>query len=480
MDPIATAADYLAADVAAVERGWAARGPAEWEAAGLAHAVRVFRQAAARVPAYRDFLRRHGVDPAAVRDAGGFAAVPPTDKGGYVDRYPLADRMWDGDPGRAAVVHASSGTGGAPQYWPCDAAEVARSGVLYELILTRGLGVGAGPALLVVCFGMGTWVAGAYTAAAAHLVRQKGLPVTVVTPGFDKAEALAVLGRLGPLYERVVIAGIPSFVKDLLDDWRPGGGGRVGLFLAGEGFPEGWRDYVAGRAGGRPEDVVGVLGSADAGLIGWETPRTVALRRRAAGSAAVRDALFPGDGVPAVLSYVPTHRYYEAVGGRLLLTADRAVPLVRYDTQDRGGLLPAGAAPPAAGGWVADALPLVYVFGRGRLSATLYGANVLPEYAQEFLVSPAVAPLVTGRFELETVYTAAHDQRLRLRVELRDGAGPGCEAGWAAGFAALLRQRSSEYARIWREYGERALPEVAAGPAADPGRVTGSAPKKVS
>ena len=112
MDAISTAADYLAADVTTLERRWAARSDGEWQAAGAAAAVRLFREAAARVPAYARFLRDHGVDAADVHTPAHLLMVPPTTKSCYLDAYPLRDRMWDGDPAGAAIVHASSGTTG--------------------------------------------------------------------------------------------------------------------------------------------------------------------------------------------------------------------------------------------------------------------------------------------------------------------------------------------------------------------------------
>jgi phenylacetate-coenzyme A ligase PaaK-like adenylate-forming protein len=471
MNGISTAVDYLAADVTALERRWAALSDDEWQVTGAAAAVRLFGQAAARVPAYARFLRDQGVDAGGVHTPEDLALVPPTTKSTYFDAYPLRDRMWDGDAGTAALVHASSGTTGEPRYWPCGTEELARSAVLYELVFTRSYGCGTGRSLLLVCFGMGTWVAGSYTAAAATLLRHKGVRVTTVTPGFNKAESLALLTRLAHEFDRVVIAGIPSFVKDLLDVWCGASGPPkmpVKLFLAGEGFPETWRSHVCDRIGGRPEAAVSIFGSADAGLMGFETPRSIALRRVAAADERVRSRLFSQDRVPALLNFVPTHRYFESVEGRLLLTADRAAPLIRYDTSDYGGVLPSGAIEEvlgsrssglAADGWECHSLPLVYVFGRGRMSATLYGANIPGEYIQEFLVHPQVAPLVSGRFVLETTYTETFAQQLRVRVELVDGAAAEtAPAAWAELLADTLRRRSAEYARIWQEYGEAVAP----------------------
>jgi phenylacetate-CoA ligase len=471
MDAISTAADYLAANVTALERRWAARSDEEWQAAGAAVAVRLFRQAAARVPAYARFLRDHGVDAGGVHTAADLALVPPTTKSSYLDAYSLRDRVWDADPATAALIHASSGTTGEPYYWPCGTEELARSAVLYELVFTRGYGCGTGRSLLLVCFGMGTWVAGSYTAAAATLLRHKGLRVTTVTPGFNKSESLTLLTRLAPEFDRVVIAGIPSFVKDLVDAWYRAVGPPempVKLFLAGEGFPESWRSYVCTRIGGGPEAAVSIFGSADAGLMGFETPRSIALRRAAAADERVRSRLFSQDRVPALVNFVPTHRYFESVEGRLLLTADRAAPLIRYDTADFGGVLPSDAIDEVLGsdspeliaeGWECCSFPLVYVFGRGRMSATLYGANIPAEYIQEFLIHPQVAPLVSGRFVLETTYTETFAQQLRVRIEMVDGTPAEIAPGaWAGLLADTLRRRSTEYARIWQEYGETAAP----------------------
>jgi phenylacetate-CoA ligase len=471
MDGISTAADYLAANVTELEQRWAARSDEEWERAGAAAAVRLFRQAASRVPAYASFLCDHGVDVAGIQTPADFALVPATTKSTYVDAYPLCSRMWDGDVGTAALVHASSGTTGEPYYWPCGTEELARSAVLYELVFTRGYGCGSGRSLLLVCFGMGTWVAGSYTAAAATLLRHKGVRVTTVTPGYNKAESLALLSRLAPEFDRVVIAGIPSFVKDLLDVWCAAAGPPkipVKLFLAGEGFPETWRSYVCDRIRGGPEAAVSILGSADAGLLGFETPRSIALRRAVAADGGVRSRLFSQDRVPALLNFVPTHRYFESAEGRLLLTADRAAPLIRYDTSDYGGVLPSSAIDEvlgihdpglAAEGWQCRSLPLVYVFGRGRMSAVLYGANIPAEYVQEFLVHPQVAPLVSGRFVLETTYSETFAAQLCVRVELADGAAvETVPAAWAGLLTDTLRRRSTEYTNVWQEYGDAATP----------------------
>jgi phenylacetate-CoA ligase len=448
---------------------------------GQANALRLFHEAARRVPAYREFLRRHGINPADVRTAEEYRQVPATDKKNYIDRYPLEELVWDGSLAPGCVINASSGTTGAPYFWPCSAAEMAQAAALHELIYRRNFALDITDTLLVISFGMGTWIAGSYTSLASQMVSQKGHPLTVMTPGFNKEECLRILNSLSPKFAQTIVAGIPSFVKDLVDACgrTVGGGGKLKFLLAGEGFTETWRDHVVGRWREEdcPTDAVGVLGSADAGLVAFETPRSVLIRRLTANDQGRPRLLFGRDRLPALFQYVPTHRFFEEEAGELLVTAERALPLLRYNTHDQGGVLAPEAMRERLGraGIEIDEqrdrsgarqrcsrLPFVYLFGRGQLAATLYGANIYAEHVQELLIHASVADRVTGRFTLETRYDENQDQRLHVHVELREHDSPDEQLSGllAALFVRMVRFRSSEYNRIWQEYGDRASPRV--------------------
>ena len=63
---------------------------------------------------------------------------------------------------------------------------------------------------------------------------------------------------------------------------------------------------------------------------------------------------------------------------------------------------------------------------------------------------------------MQTEYGDNADQTFSLHVEMADGTqseGVPCDA-LAIELSLALRKRSTEYARIWEEYGERALPSV--------------------
>ena len=143
--------------------------------------------------------------------------------------------------------------------------------------------------------------------------------------------------------------------------------------------------------------MVSMLGSADAGLMGFESPSTMALRRDAAQDPDKRRRQFGRERLPMVFNYIPTHRFFEEVDGELIVTANRALPLVRYNIHDEGCLLG-----PVDG----SGLPSVAVFGREKFAATLYGANIFADDVQNAMLEPEVASSVTGRFQLQTTATS--------------------------------------------------------------------------
>src|SRR6185295_16537997 len=84
------------------------------EQMGEAAVLAAFQSAAAEVPAYVDFLRRRGVDPAAVTDLASFRArVPLTDKPTMFQGYPLHELFRGGTLEGIKSFVPSSGTSGA-------------------------------------------------------------------------------------------------------------------------------------------------------------------------------------------------------------------------------------------------------------------------------------------------------------------------------------------------------------------------------
>jgi phenylacetate-CoA ligase len=311
-----------------------------------------------------------------------------------------------------------------------------------------------------------------FTASCCRHLAQKGFPITVVTPGNNKPEILKVVRELAPYYEQTVLLGYPPFIRDVIDagrDWP-----TLRLVLAGEVFSEEWRTLVGERAGlRRPlHDSASLYGTADAGVLGNETPLSIAIRRFLAARTADARALFGEARLPTLVQYDPATRFFEVTPeGTLLFSGDGGVPLVRYHISDRGGLLgfadmldflSARGFDPIEevrreGGVPPRPLPFAWVFGRSHFAVSFYGANVFPEMVSLGLEQPGVREWSTGKFVMRVLEEPA---RFALAVELKAGeqASEARSRTAADAVRAQLVRLSSEFAGYVPA--ERQLPQV--------------------
>jgi phenylacetate-CoA ligase len=426
---------------------------------GADAALALFHEVAARVPAYRSFLHEQNIDPAAVRSAADLAGLPLLTKENYLRRHPLPELCRDGRLAGADTVAVSSGSSGRPTVWPrtvLDELAVARR---FEHALYSSFRADERRTLVVVCFPLGSWVGGMYTAAACRHLAGKGYPLTVATPGNNVDEILRVVAELGPFYDQVVLAGYPPFLKIVIDAGTGWARYSIKMLLAGEVFSEGWRDLV-GRRAGTADPVTGsvsLYGTADAGVLGNETPLSVTVRRFLADRPDLAEELFGARRMPTLAQYDPAVRFFETHERTLLFTGDGSVPLIRYHIADDGGLVSypdmldfcrGHGFDPEAGLAERETarLPFVYVFGRSLFAVSFFGANVYPENVTGALERDAVNPWVTGKFVL--FVDAAGEPRLRVVVEAAPGASPpaGAATLLAEAMRADLRRLNSEFA----------------------------------
>ena len=173
-------------------------------------------------------------------------------------------------------------------------------------------------------------------------------------------------------------------------------------------------------------DTASLYGTADAGVLGNETPLSVSIRRFLAGRPELARELFGDARLPTLVQYDPASRFFEEQDGTLLFSGDNGMPLIRYHIADEGGLVSSAdmLAFCARHGFTPDVdndLPFVFVFGRSLFTVSFFGANVYPENVTVGLEQPAVSDWVTGKFVLETVADADENPALRVTVELAPG-----------------------------------------------------------
>jgi phenylacetate-CoA ligase len=415
--------------------------------------VKLFHEVADRVPAYRAFLAEHHIDPQQVTTFQDFVGLPMTTKDGYTRRHPLPDLCRDGVIGD--IVAVSSGSTGEPSFWPRSASDERVIAARFEEIFRDSFHARERRTLAVICFALGSWVGGLFTLNCCRHLAELGYPITVVAPGSDKREILRVIPELAPHFDQVVLLGYPPFLKNIVDSGLSWSGWNLKLVTAGEVFSEEWRTLVAARAGidDPLRGIASLYGTADAGVLGNETPLSVQIRRFLAERPATARELFGEPRLPTLVQYDPEVRFFEEHQGTLLFSGDNGIPLIRYHIADEGGVIPYermlefvrdhGLDPSAPG----PERPFVYIFGRSHFTVSYYGANVYPENIAVGLEQPEVSALVTGKFVLEVVEDAGRDRRLTVTVELAQGEKPSQETAGIVGRSVLeqLLRLNSEF-----------------------------------
>jgi phenylacetate-CoA ligase len=443
--------------------------PAVSTALSASRALRTARETARRVPAYREHLLRHAIDPGRI---GSLAELPETDKASYIDPNPLPSRCLDGRiPLVGTTIDESSGSTGTPYNWVRGAAE--RDHVRRMIGFFARYAFGDDPLVVLNAFSMGAWATGLTTAAA---LERNGL-VKATGPHVDKI--IGTMEQLGTDH-RYLIVGYPPFLKRLLDegdergfDWSRY---TMHALLGGEGNSEGLRDYLLRRF----RSVVSGYGATDVEIgLAAETPVTIALRRLALERREIAEALFgERDRVPMVFQYNPMLHHVETNDrGELLFTVCRAAtlsPKVRYNVHDEGGVLrddelrrrladfgitPEQLAPPAFGRLVR--MPYLFVFGRSDSTVSVMGANIYPvDVEGGIYADPGLASQVRS-FRLALLEERPGETRPLVEIELeRESTGDDLQRRLAAQIEAHLLATNTDYREAAGEYPDLMVPVV--------------------
>lgn len=448
----------------------------------------LFKRCAEQVPAYQHFLQLRQINPGEITSFQSFASLPLTGKGDYMQAYPLPERCLGGSLQGADRVAVSSGSTGQPTFWPRSAAYELDVAVRFEQVFVDSFAADQRSTLAVVCFALGNWVGGLFTTSCCWHLARKGYPLMVATPGNNKAEIFRVVRELSPHYDQVVLLGYPPFVKDVIDagaaegiDWAAC---HTKLVFAGEVFSEEWRTLLGKRIGSTATcfDSASLYGTADGGVLGNETPLTIAIRRWLAKHPDAARELFSESRLPTLVQYDPCSRYFEVHENTLVVSAENTVPLLRYHIADKGGVLSfadmwaylrkQGLQTLADLGLPADFqprnLPFVYVFGRADFTVSYYGANIYPENVTVALEQADFEHQISGKFVLQVLYTETADKELHIAVELLPKVQP--DASLPAKIATAIKNQLLRLNSEFTHYtpAERQLPSVTLYSFADP------------
>ena len=464
-----------------------------WEREGRKRALALFHDAAQRVPAYKDFLKKNGIkDHTNIVTWEDFQRVPLTSKKDYLRQYPLEKLCWDGHLNKQLVFTATSGSTGQPFYFPRTERLDWQMSVAVESFLKNNKQDIKKPTLVIDGFGMGIWIGGLITYKGFEMAAARGrYPISIATPGINKEEIFKVLKNIAPLYKEIIFGGYPPFVKDIVDE-APGRGidlkkMNIRFIFAAELFGERFREYIAKHAGVKNMyvDNLHIYGTADIGTMAWETPTSILMKRLALKNKKLFESIFGTiEKCPTFAQYNPREHLFEEMEGRLLVTGNNALPLIRYDLGDNGGVVSYREAEKCVKDSGVDlvkeakrvgikklyGLPLVYVYERSDFSTTLYGLQIYPETIREVLLKKNLHPHVTGKFKMITSFDDAQNQHLEIHIELKKGKE---DSGELTGILAdeifeFLRQHNSEFKELSNHLKERARPKINLWPAEHP------------
>lgn len=449
------------------------------DSSGQQHALDLFHQAANRIPAYKDFLHQHNIDPAQIHNMADFAHVPYMDKANYITKYPLDQLCWDGQLRGLNYIVSSSGSSGEPFYWPRGETQDQISAYIYLEIFRDIFSAHLHPTLVINSYGQGTWIAGTELYTSMRLISDHYPSFTVINTGIDAELAVKQIRKLSGHYSQLIICGYPPFLKDIIDlgvsqglSWSSL---APHLVTAGEAISPAWRKHVLQVLGygQEPADmakIINLYGLADAGVVAAETPATLTLR------AQTEDQVVPdilgGNQAVSFSQFHPDLRYFESdQDNKLILTTLSGIPLIRYDTKDYGVV----ASAKSIQEHFADKLqpqqrdmlhtwqaPYLSLFGRKDFSITLYAVNVYADHVRASLDHVLGQGKLTGRFVMAKEMDSEMNPVFVIRLELATDQQPDqVEKNQLSELITQnLRKQNSEYNELYEKVGSKVTPQL--------------------
>ena len=437
------------------------------------------------MPAYNRFLNKNKFDYKKVNSWEGFKNVPITDKKNYLQKYPFEDLCWDGNLNKPLVYTSTSGTTGEPFYFVRSQQLDWEYSVIIEHFLNLNKKYINKTTLVINCFGMGVWIGGVMTYKAYEIAANRSnYPISIITPGISKKDIFNALKNLAPKYECVIIIGYPPFVKDIVDE-APNHGIdlkklNIRIQFAAEAITEHFRDFLAEKTGIKNPylDFMSIYGSADIGAMGFETSTSILIRRLAQENKELfHDIFTPINKTPTLAQFIPQFINFEGLDGKVVLTSDSALPLIRYSIGDNGGVFSFDEVnkklkkhgidiyKEAKKLGIEDSisqLPFVFVYERANLSVTFFGINIYPEWLRDCLLERGISSYVTGKFTLFSNHDKNHNQILEINIEKKTNAklDSGTKRKIESKIFEALQNDSSEFRELTDKIGQRAHPRI--------------------
>lgn len=418
-----------------------------WEKQGRKKALRTFHEAAEKVPAYKEFLREKKVKPEEIKTFEDFQEkVPITTKENYFSRNKIEDLVL-GKLIEMYTIAGTSGLTGNPSYWPRDIEKDKAIPMHMELFFKQFWKIDKKSTLVIIALALGTWVAGFIMSSALREIGAKKIyPLTVITPGTNLKEIVEIIKNLSSKYDQTVILLYPPFAKNIIDEGEKQGINwkelNVYFFPGGERFGEEFREYLSKKLATRGKEdlarVMGVFAASDIGLVGFETPLTILIRKLALKDQALTSDLFGETLMPSLVQYNPAGFFIEGKNRELLFTStSQAISIIKYRVGDLGGTISFNKVLGICqkhgynifkllekNGYTKKdiwTLPLCFIFGR-KDAVSIDGANIYKENIEAVLYRRELKRIDSYKLAIET--DKNQNMRFTILVGLKKGRKP--------------------------------------------------------
>jgi len=332
---------------------FASRSAEWWEKQGEKKALQTFHEAAEKVPAYKDFLRKGGIkNHNKIQTIEDFKKyVPITTKENYILAYDLKDRLVVPYE-NLFTISTTSGTTGKPIYWPRLASQDKMVSLYYEMICRNIYQIHKIPTLFIVGYSLGNYIAGELnTFCWKEIALRNKNQVTVATSGSDIEGILEILKGFIDKYNQIIIGAYPSLFRLLLDEGEKEGinwqSYKIKWQYGGELCSTKLLEKIKKKILGEKIDysfVLIIYGTADAGGIAFGNPFTVLLQEIINTNEKIKKKFEEmGMILESSLVQLNTLAYFvEGIEDYLTITSKGAVPLIRYNIKDLGKIIPFG------------------------------------------------------------------------------------------------------------------------------------------
>ncbi|MBI3037680.1 hypothetical protein HYY75_01330 [bacterium] len=397
-------------------------------------AERVAEKAENSVPAYGKFLEKYKFG-----RGSPFEARPIMDKASYISAHPFSELLPKNHED-IFTIFKSSGSSGHSFFWPQLKQSHRHSANLLRTFLETAFFVDQGKTLAIVGLALGSWIGGDYFSwILKSMAVETPYSFAVFSPGNHHEEIIEIIIKAEIFVDQIILFVCPSAISrlHLRADQRgfPLPKAKMKYVVIGEPFPESLRFSILenSRCSENSSVMLSVFGSADTGVLGFESSATVAIRQLLSRNSKLLSDLQLPVPVPHFFHSCAPNAYLESENGELCVTLWQGIPIVRYNLHDscrlynwkefRNSILAFDGFNPEdepfkACLWASkESLPdIIAIQGRSDSCLILCGTNITEGMLDEAVKCSELESVLTGVYKAQICYENER-QFLELHLE---------------------------------------------------------------